>query len=220
MLNIKRIIIASSISLVILIICNVLLGVKDKKSYIEVPVAVSSITKGEGIKNENIKWIKLKESKETKEIYSKILADNLSGNVAKENIEAGQIITKESIKLKEEYLKGAKDMSYVAIPISNTTEAVGYKIEKGDVITVYYTAKRRLVSEVLKDKERIYGASVDEALVTCKLLDKVEVISVNNSTGDEKDKTNISDVVVRTENANAMLIANLKEQGNFYIALN
>lgn len=220
MLNIKRIIIASSISLVILIICNVLLGVKDKKSYIEVPVAVSSITKGEGIKNENIKWIKLKESKETKEIYSKILADNLSGNVAKENIEAGQIITKESIKLKEEYLKSAEDMSYVAIPISNTTEAVGYKIEKGDVITVYYTAKRRLVSEVLKDKERIYGASVDEALVTCKLLDKVEVISVNNSTGDEKDKTNISDVVVCTENANAMLIANLKEQGNFYIALN
>lgn len=220
MSNIKRIIISASIALVILIVCNMLLGVKDKKSYIEVPIAIKPIIKGESIEKDKINWIKVKESDETKEIYEIARETTLSDSIAKNNIECGQIITSENIVSKDEYLKSEDNMSYVAIPVSNTTEAVGYKIEKGNNITVYYTAKRRLVSEALKDKERIYGANVDEALVTCKLLENVEIISVNNSTGEEGDKTSITDVVVRTENSNAMLIANLKEQGVFYIALN
>lgn len=220
MRNIKRIIISAGISLVILIICNMLLGVKDRKSYIEVPIAINSIIKGKAINEEDVIWIKIKESKETKEIYEKERQINFGDSIAKNNIESGQIITTENIVLKSEYLKSEDNMSYVAIPVSNTTEAVGYKIEKGDNITVYYTAKRRLVSEILKDKIRIYGANVDEALVTCKLLENVEIVSVNNSTGEEGDKSSITDVVVRTEDSNAMLIANLKEQGVFYIALN
>lgn len=214
--KVKRIIIAASISLVLLTICNVFIKLKDKNSYIEIPIAAKGIIKGKLIKNEDVKWIRLKHTNDTKKLYDDLTNSNIVGKISNSNIEKGQIIIKQALVAKE--LKTSENKSYVAIPITNQIETIGNNIEKGSVITVYYTAKRRLVEEILKNKQREYGASTDDALVTCKLLDKVEVFDVVSSI--EGGNGEPASVVLHVENEDAMLISNLKSQGNFYIALN
>lgn len=216
MKKIKRIILAASISLVLLITCNIFIGLKDKNSYIEIPIATQMIIKGKLIKKEDIKWVRLKQTNDTKNMYKDLINSNIIGRISNSNIEKGQIVIKQAIISKE--LKSSEDMSYVSIPITNQIESIGNNVEKGSVITVYYTAKRRLVSEILKNKERVYGSDADDALVTSKLLDRVEVFDVVSNLQTNND--DITAVVIHAKNEDAMLIANLKSQGNFYIALN
>lgn len=214
--KIKRIILAASISLVLLITCNIFIGLKDKNSYIEIPIATQMIIKGKLIKKEDIKWVRLKQTNDTKNMYKDLINSNIIGKISNSNIEKGQIVIKQAVISKE--LKSSEDMSYVSIPITNQIESIGNNVEKGSVITVYYTAKRRLVSEILKNKERVYGSDADDALVTSKLLDRVEVFDVVSNLQTNND--GITAVVIHAKNEDAMLIANLKSQGNFYIALN
>lgn len=216
MKKIKRIILAASISLVLLITCNIFIGLKDKNSYIEIPIATQMIIKGKLIKKEDIKWVRLKQTNDTKNMYKDLINSNIIGKISNSNIEKGQIVIKQAVISKE--LKSSEDMSYVSIPITNQIESIGNNVEKGSVITVYYTAKRRLVSEILKNKERVYGSDADDALVTSKLLDRVEVFDVVSNLQTNND--GITAVVIHAKNEDAMLIANLKSQGNFYIALN
>lgn len=216
MKKIKRIIFAASISLVLLITCNIFIGLKDKNSYIEIPIATQMIIKGKLIKKEDIKWVRLKQTNDTKNMYKDLINSNIIGKISNSNIEKGQIVIKQAVISKE--LKSSEDMSYVSIPITNQIESIGNNVEKGSVITVYYTAKRRLVSEILKNKERVYGSDADDALVTSKLLDRVEVFDVVSNLQTNND--GITAVVIHAKNEDAMLIANLKSQGNFYIALN
>ena len=192
MKKIKRIILAASISLVLLITCNIFIGLKDKNSYIEIPIATQMIIKGKLIKKEDIKWVRLKQTKDTKNMYKDLINSNIIGRISNSNIEKGQIVIKQAIISKE--LKSSEDMSYVSIPITNQIESIGNNVE------------------------RVYGSDADDALVTSKLLDRVEVFDVVSNLQTNND--DITAVVIHAKNEDAMLIANLKSQGNFYIALN
>jgi len=96
---------------------------------------------------------------------------------------------------------------------------VCYKFKKGDRISVYYTAKKKLVDSVLKDKKKIYSVATSETLVTCLLYDNLEIIAMTNNIGQDVSGTSITDIVVRLTGEEAMELANLKEQGTFTLTI-
>ena len=119
----------------------------------------------------------------------------------------------------EEYLEKKENMEYIALPVKSATEGVCYKLKKGDIISVYYTAKKKLVDSVIKDRKKIYSVATTETLVTCLLYENLEIIAMTNNTGQDTTGANITDIVVRLTQEQAMELANLKEQGTFTIAI-
>ena len=217
----KRIIIASLISLVVVSIFSYIMKVKENNSFVKVPVALKEINAGEGITSKNTKWINVKKDIETNSIYKNLLGmEELKKYVTSKEVAIGQVIDKSNLVLSEDYLLNEKGYLYIALPISSSDNGVSYKIKKGDNITVYYTAKRRNVDYILKEKLRMYSTENMDGMVTCKLYENVQVVSVNNSIGQEVEDNTITDIVIRLNEQDAMLLANLKEQGTFTLAIN
>lgn len=217
----KRIIIASLISLVVVSIFSYVIKTKENNSFVKVPIALKEIKIGEKINNTNTKWINVKKDIEINNIYKNLISvDELKKYVASKEVTRGQVINKSNLVLNEEYLANEKGYQYIALPISSSDNGVSYKIKKGDNITVYYTAKRRNVEAVLKEKLKMYSTENMDGMVTCKLYENIQVISVNNSIGQEVEDNTITDIVIRLSEQDAMLLANLKEQGTFTLAIN
>ena len=129
------------------------------------------------------------------------------------------MICKANLIQSEEFLAKVEGMEYIALPIKSATEGVCYKLKKGDRITVYYTAKKKLVDGVLKDKKKIYSTGTSETLVTCLLYENLEIIAMTNNIGQDTSGTTVTDIVVRLSQSEALELANLKEQGTFTLAI-
>ena len=87
-------------------------------------------------------------------------------------------------------------------------------------MAVYYTAKTKDVSNAIRDKQRLYSTNDSTGLVTCLLFETVEVISTHDRTGKETKDSIVTDILVRLNKEEAILVANLKSQGTFDIVLN
>ena len=217
----KRIIIACFISLIIVGVFSIVMDKKERNSFIQMPVALREIKAGEKLTKDNMKWINIKKDIATKEMYGNTFtASEIEKYVASKEIGEGQLLDVNNLVLSKEYLQNEEGYQYIALPVSGADNGVSYKIKKGDDITVYYTAKRRNVENVLKEKIKMYSSDNIDGMVTCKLYDKIQVISVNNSIGQEVKDNTITDIVIRLSEQDAMLLANLKEQGTFTIAIN
>jgi len=216
----KKIIISLSISLVLLMIINYIVISYTNSNYIEVPVFKQDILKGKQVGIQDIAYIKVKKTKENEVLLQNVSKGNFQNRVLIQDVIKGEIVTEGIFIYQEDVLESDINYKYISIPISALSYPTCNKLKRGDKVTVYYTAKNKDVSSAIKDKQRLYSNTEKEGLVTCLLFETVEVISIHDSTGKETKENLVTDILVRLNKEDAMLIANLKSQGVFDIVLN
>lgn len=218
--RIKYIIVACVVAALVLCGVSYIINLNVNKAYINVAVATTELKEGDTISNDNINWVKLDASNLDEDNYvTENNINSIKGCILGNELQKGQVIWKNDLINKEEYLEKIEGIEYIALPVKSATDGVCYKLKKGDKISVYYTAKRKLVDSVLKDKKKIYSVATSETLVTCLLYDELEIIAMTNSIGQDVTGTSITDIVVRVTAEQAMEIVNLKEQGTFTLAV-
>lgn len=215
----KYIIVASVVSLVVLVATSYIISLNKEKSFVSVAVAKNNMEEGMDVNDSNITWVKIETSKIDVDNYITETISTYNNYVLSSKVEKGQVITKSQLIKKEEYLEKVEGLQYIALPIKSATEGVCYKIKKGDKISVYYTAKKKLVDGVLQDKKKIYSVGTSDTLVTCLLYENIEIMATTNNVGSEASGTTITDIVVRLTEDEALELANLKEQGTFTLAV-
>lgn len=218
----KKIIISLSISLVVVLVLNYFMISSSNSKYIEVQVFKEAILKGKKIESKDLTTIQIKKTKENEVLLQTAITsgDGVIGKILNVDVEQGEFVTNTKVVSENELLEQNVNYSYISIPINNLSYPTCTNIKKGDKVAVYYTAKTKDVSNAIKDKQRLYSTDERTGLVTCLLFETVEVISTHDSTGKETKDSIVTDILVRLNKEDAILVANLKSQGTFDIVLN
>lgn len=216
----KKTIISLFIALVILLILSFIISTGTNSNYLEIPVFSKDLLKGSKITDENVTTIKIKSNDETKKLYQNtVTLDEAKAQVVSKDVYNGEIITKDKIVLDEQQLVYVQDYEYISIPVGSSSYATSNKLKRGDKIIIYFTAKNKEISKAISDTKKIYSSDNVETLVTSRLLENVEVVSTHNNAGSNSEQSIVTDILVRLQKDQAMLIANLKSQGTFEIVL-
>lgn len=225
MSKIRKLLIAFGITVVIYGLFSYIYNTYIKQPYQSIYILNKDLAKNEVIKEEYLKEVKVLSLSNIEEYISKNEIIEENGNiVASYNIKAGQVLTKDVISQKQDQLKGQEDYEYISLDIKAASKGVSYQIRKGSMVNIYYTSRNKLVEEVLSSKEKIYSSNNEESNVTCKLLENVEIFGIYDSKGtstiedsskDSKSSITFDTVVIRVNKKDAMLISNLKDQGDF-----
>ncbi len=216
----KKIILSLGISLVILLVINYVVISYTNSTYIEVPVFKEAMLKGKQIEGKDIISIQVKKTKENEDLLKNVLNQDVKGKVLLQDVLKGELVTSEKFTSSDSILEYDENYKYISIPINDLSYPTCTKLMRGDKVTIYYTAKNKDVSNAIKDKTRLYSNTEKEGLVTCLLFEEVEVISIHDSTGKETKENVVTDVLLRLNKEDAILVANLKLQGTFDIVLN
>ena len=218
MSRVKKILISAAISLGILLIATYIVNLNQSGNTVEIPFALTNIK--EGMKLDKIKYLEVNMSSVDKKIFDNIPStSDIKNGVANKELNVGEVLLKNKIISKEEYLSKTQDTEIVSLPIKGATEGVSYKLKKMDKINVYYTAKKKAVDGILKNKIKVYSTNKEETMVTCLLLQNIEVIALTNNMGAETIDGTATNVLVRLKAEDVLMVANLKEQGTFTYSL-
>lgn len=219
MTNVKKILISAVITLVILLLSIGVLELVSNKDIVEIPIVTKDINEGDEI-SQNISYIEIKLKTVEKDILTNIVKkEEIVNMVASKNISKGEILVKNKLISKENYLIKTENLEYVSLPVKNATEGVAYRIKSGDKINVYYTAKRKLVESILKNKVKVYSTNKEDTMVTCLLYQNIEVVALTNNLGIEVADGTATNILVRITSEEILEFANLKEQGIFTYTL-
>lgn len=208
----KRIILSLIISLAILLIFNSIYSSFTKTEKLTAWMLIQDVVCGEKITSDKLKKV---------EILDEFLKDNLVYDMpdtlfATTSLKQGQILT--TLVTSTSYLEDSKDFVYIALPITTTDDAMAYRIKKGSMVDIYYTAKLKNVNEVLSEKQNATYSSTDgETLITVKLYSDIEVVEVTDNTGTSNDI--FSQVILRVKSIDATRLISLKQFGTFTIVL-
>lgn len=217
----KKIIISLTLSLVILLIFNYILTLKSSSNFIKIPILNVDKYKGEMVSNKDISYIELKKTTQTEKINENIFKiQELEKYILNQNVAQGELLLNGLFVSIDEKLESTENYQYVCIPISSSSNVTCSKLNNESLVTIYYTGKIKDVDNVLKDKEKIYSSDSLDGLVTCKLIENVQVISKHNMTGSTNEESVITDIFVRLTKENVMLVTNLKALGTFDIVIN
>lgn len=216
----KKIIISLSVSLIVLLIMNYVIISHINSDYIEVSVFKTAMLKGKQVEPDDITTIQIKKNRENEALMKNVYSASIVGKILNVDVFQGELALETKVIPKEQLLEENTNYSYISIPINNLTYPTCMNLKRGDKVAIYYTAKTKDVSNAIKDKQRLYSNTVSEGMVTCLLFEEIEVISVHDSTGKETKETVVTDVLVRLNREDAILVANLKSQGTFDIVLN
>lgn len=216
----KKIIISLSLALIILVIVNYIMISYTNSKYIEIPVFKEDMLKGRAVTTKNITYIQVKNTAENKLLLKSAMTDVFQNGVLTQDVSKGEWVVAEKLTLETDISELDKNFSYISIPISELSYPTCAKLNRGDKVDIYYTAKSKDISNAIKDKQRLYSNSEKEGLVTCLLFENIEVISVHDNTGKETKDNIVTDVLIRLNKQDAILVANLKSQGFFDIVLN
>ncbi|MBR6688648.1 MAG: hypothetical protein IKL68_01365 [Clostridia bacterium] len=215
----KKILISAVITLVILLLSIGVLELVSNKDIVEIPIVTKDINEGDEI-SQNISYIEIKLKTVEKDILTNIVKkEEIVNMVASKNISKGEILVKNKLISKENYLIKTENLEYVSLPVKNATEGVAYRIKSGDKINVYYTAKRKLVESILKNKVKVYSTNKEDTMVTCLLYQNIEVVALTNNLGIEVADGTATNILVRITSEEILEFANLKEQGIFTYTL-
>lgn len=214
----RKIILALTISLVILLIINFVFITKTNSNYIELPIFNSNILKDSTISQKNISYIKVKKESLKEEYLENILGDiDFKNCVLKQDVHKGELVTKNVMVSKDK--ENIEDKIYVVLPVSIESSVTCNKLTFGDTITVFYTAKLKDVSNAINGKEKIHATETQEGFVTCKLLEEVQFVSKYDATANEIKDGVVASILIRVKSEDAMLISNLKQTGTFDIVI-
>ena len=179
-----------------------------------------TMLKGKQVETKDLMKIQVKKTKENEALLQTIASTSIEGKVLSVDVLQGEIVTEDKFITTEQALEEDTNYSYISIPITDLSYPTCNNLKRGEQVTIYYTAKTKDVSNAIKDKQRLYSNSTSEGLVTCLLFEAVEVISIHDSTGKETKENVVTDILVRLQKEDAILVANLKSQGTFDIVLN
>lgn len=216
----KKIIISLAISLVIVVVLNYVVITNVNSNYIEIPVFKEDMLKGKRVEWEDIITIQVKRTKENEAMLQESPISSLIGKTLGQDVYKGDFVRGDNFIDNSEIYEEATNYQYISIPINDLSYATCNKLKRGDKVAVYYTAKTKDVSNAIKDKKRLYSNTAIDGLVTCLLFETVEIISVHDNTGKETKENIVTDVLLRLQKEEAILVANLKSQGTFDIVLN
>lgn len=216
----KKIIISLAISLVIVVVLNYVVITNVNSNYIEIPVFKEDMLKGKRVEWEDIITIQVKRTKENEAMLQESQISSLIGKTLGQDVYKGDFVRGDNFIDNSEIYEEATNYQYISIPINDLSYATCNKLKRGDKVAVYYTAKTKDVSNAIKDKKRLYSNTATDGLVTCLLFETVEIISVHDNTGKETKENIVTDVLLRLQKEEAILVANLKSQGTFDIVLN
>lgn len=227
--NMKKIIIALGITVLLYGLVGYIYNTYIKEPYQSVYVLNRDLAKNEDIKEEYLREIKTVRFSNNKEYISKTELLKGKGNiVAAYSIRAGQILTNDVIARKEDKLDSKDGWEYISLDIKGASTGVSYQVKKGSVVNIYYTARAKTVEGILGAKEKIYSSNSIESNITCKLLDNVEIVGIYNSKGignikspneGSDSETTFDTVVISVNTKDALLISNLKQQGEFNLTM-
>jgi len=131
-------------------------------------------------------------------------------------LKSGQLLTKQNIDTKVENI--SDECEYISIPITTSDDALAYKIKKGSVVNIYFTGKVKQVEKALKiEASSVYSSSDNEAIVTTKLYENIEIAGVYDSVG--SIDTMFTQVVIRVNKQEVARLVNLKNLGEFTLTL-
>lgn len=218
--KIKKISISLAVALIILLILNYVIITYANSKYINIPVFSQDLLKGKALKEQDVVYIQVKKTKQNQSLLQINTIQKFQDEILTQNVSRGDIVTLDKVVSSNEVLEQNDNYKYISIPISNLSYPTCSKLKRGELVTVYYTAKNKAVANAIKDKQRLYSNTESDGMVTCLLFEKVEIISVHDSTGKEAKENVITDILVRLNKEDAILVANLKSQGVFDIVLN
>ncbi|MBR5227721.1 MAG: hypothetical protein IKV94_03695 [Clostridia bacterium] len=115
---------------------------------------------------------------------------------------------------------GNNNFEYVALPINNVDDAVSYKIKKGSVVSIYYTAKLEDVKNILNDINKlgeVYSKDKEDIDVTVKLFENIEIAGAFDSIGNEEKV--FTNILILANKEDVLKLVNLKNNGTFSLGL-
>lgn len=209
----KKIIISLCISLALLCIVRFVYTNISEAKEITVKVVTKDVYKGERISESIIRNVKIDRNSDMAK-YSNV---DISNKVASRNIVSGKILEAEDVIDKEEQLGEDDKYEYITIEVKNASDGLAYQLKKGDTVSLYYTVKDKEINQIGSNDTVI--TKVDN-MKTIRLFEDLEVIGLFDASGNEiKEQGQYSTVMFRVEKENSMVIANIKSEGTFSVAL-
>lgn len=209
----KKIIISLCISLALLCIVRFVYTNISGAKEITVKVVTKDVYKGERISESIIRNVKIDRNSDMAK-YSNV---DISNKVASRNIVSGKILEAEDVIDKEEQLGEDDKYEYITIEVKNASDGLAYQLKKGDTVSLYYTVKDKEINQIGSNDTVI--TKVDN-MKTIRLFEDLEVIGLFDASGNEiKEQGQYSTVMFRVEKENSMVIANIKSEGTFSVAL-
>lgn len=149
----------------------------------------------------------------------------LNEKYAKEPIHKGQVLLACEIAKKNEIqsIDVKKGEEKVSIKIKSPENGLSYQIRTGDNVNLYFTAKYRILKDILPRFESAIGNIADEeSYCTIKMLKNAQVLGIFNEDGkflsDVVREEKIDTVVFGVNKEQAKIISFLKNQGSFDIS--
>ena len=208
----KRILLSLCISLILLIIFNVVYSKFKKGKEIKAYVVTKSIATGENINDENTTRVTIILDKPNENIHNSLNENEY----AQKALSVGQILTVDLIDNKSK--ESDKEYENISLPITSADDAASYKLKKGSIVNVYYTAKYSNVSEVLKSSDKlVYSSKSLDGVVTAKLYENIEVISLTDSAG--QGESIYTQIQIRVKKSEIARLVCLKQFGTFTLTL-
>lgn len=172
------------------------------KEYIDAYILNTDILRGNKISNQDICKVKILKKNYDGDIN--FIVDSWSDkDVSKTNLVKGQVITKDLLISKEEYVYN-KDKEIISLELDKNDIATNSKLEKGSMVNIYFTE-----------------TSQNDNSETVKLIEEnVKIIDVNDDEANSVSKNKkASKVVIALSREKILLVNSYKRRGLFNISL-
>lgn len=160
--------------------------------------------------------------------YSNINLNDKERYFLNDNYLKGQVILKSMIETSKEYQMVENSKERVSIKIQDSSDAVSFNLNKGNIINIYFTAKKSQFDNLLSmyTSDSIVSSNNSESYITILILKNIRVVNIYDKNGNELKNTNIKSdgsvidtITVEVANIDSIMINNLKNYGRFSISL-
>lgn len=148
--------------------------------------------------------------------------------IIQDNYFKGQVLLNPMIINSEEYEIVENKKERVSIKLQESSDAASYKLCKGSIINLYFSAKKSQFDNIfnLYLNNSIVSSNNSEGYITIMVLKEIKVINVYDKYGNElkntkiKGENNIIDTItIEVENLDAIKINNLINYGKFSVSV-
>lgn len=136
----------------------------------------------------------------------------------------GQIVYKSMLVDRQDYLKADNNMQIISIKVNASQDFVSYQIEKGSIVSIYYTGKISQAMEILNstNKPLIMSKSITDGYASINIFEEIKILNVYDKYGNEilrsdtkNESTMIDTVTIQIDKNAANMLNNLKKYGDF-----
>lgn len=172
------------------------------KEYVDAYILNNDILRGNKISNQDICKVKIFKKNYDGDINF-IVNSWSDKDVSRTNLVKGQVITKDLLISKEEYVYN-KDKEIISLELDKNDIATNSKLEKGSMVNIYFTE-----------------TSQNDNNETVKLIEEnVKIIDVNDDEANSVSKNKkASKVVIALSREKILLVNSYKRRGLFNISL-